>query len=313
MDLIADIGATNSRFALLDDDGRQLALETFENALFTGVEGLLDVYLSHRRASDQPKRAALAIAAPIVGDEVRMSNRPWGFSRAALKEKLNLNELIVINDFAAVAWALPALSAGDLAQIGGGAPLPRSTLATLGPGSGLGVASVTPAADDWAVVAAEGGHATLPATNDAEAAVVERVRKRYGHCSAERLLSGPGLVTLYETLAEIAGRPVAKITPPDVTGLARQGEPLATRTVGMFLALLGNVAGNLALTVGALGGVYVAGGIVPRLLDTVERSDFRERFEAKGRYRHYMERIPTYVITARLPALNGLRRLLGHR
>src|SRR5690606_32563464 len=159
MDLIADIGATNSRFALLDDDGRQLALETFENALFTGAEGLLDVYLSHRRASDQPKRAALAIAAPIVGDEVQMSNRPWRFSRAALKEQLKHNELIVINDFAAVAWALPALTAGDGAQVGGGAPLPGPTRATLGPGAGPGGASVTPAADDWAVVAAEGGHA----------------------------------------------------------------------------------------------------------------------------------------------------------
>src|SRR5690606_25903884 len=223
-----------------------------------------------------------------------------------------LSELIVVNDFAAVAWALPDLGPGDAVQVGGGTPAPRATLATLGPGTGLGVASLVPVRDGWAVVAGEGGHVTLPATTAEEAAVAERLRNRHGHCSAERVLSGPGLVTLYETLAELAGRPVAKITPRDVTGLARQGEPLATRTIGMFLAMLGNVAGNLALTVGALGGVYVAGGIVPRLLDTVHKSEFRERFEAKGRYRDYMEKIPTYVITERLPALRGLRRLLGY-
>ena len=313
MDLIADIGATHSRCALLDETGRQLAVATFENARFTGLEELLDVYLGNRRASDRPKRAALGVAAPIVGDEVRMVNRPWRFSRTALQQKLELNQLIVVNDFAAVAWALPELGADDLAQIGRGTPLPGSARTTLGPGSGLGVASITPAVDDWAVVSGEGGHVTLPVSSAAEAAVIERVRNRHGHCSAERLLSGPGLVTLYETLAEIAGRPVAKITPPDVTGLARQGEPLATKTVAMFFSLLGVVAGNLALTVGARGGVFIAGGIVPRLLDTIERSDFREQFEAKGRYRHYMEGIPTYVITAPLPALRGLRRLLGYR
>lgn len=313
MDLIADIGATNSRCALIDDRGRQLAVEIFENARFTGIDALLETYLEHRRATDRPKRAALAVAAPIFGDEVRMLNIAWRFSQAALAERLQLGQLIVVNDFAAVAWALPDFGSRDLVQIGRGKPRPHSALATLGPGSGLGVASIVPARDDWTVVSGEGGHVTLPAATAEEAAVIGRLRDLHGHCSAERVLSGPGLVSLYETLAAIAGRPVTEITPPDVTGLAAAGEPLATKTVGMFLGLLGNVAGNLALTVGAHGGVFVAGGIVPRLIETLERSQFRERFEAKGRYRHYLERIPTYVITARLPALRGLRRLLNYR
>src|SRR5690606_21358892 len=241
----------------------------------------------------------------------RMTNIPWRFSRERLAERLGLSRLLVVNDFAAVAWSLPDLGPSDRVQIGRGEPLPHATLATLGPGTGLGVAALAPTADGgWTVVAGEGGHVTLPATTPDEAAVIERIRSLHGHCSAERFLCGPGLVTLYETLAVIAGRPVAKITPPDVTGLARQHEPLATKTLAMFFAMLGGVAGNLALTVGALGGVFVAGGIVPKLLDEIAASEFRERFEAKGRYRGYMERIPTYVITEPLPALRGLRRLL---
>jgi glucokinase len=138
------------------------------------------------------------------------------------------------------------------------------------------------------------------------------MRAETGHCSAERALSGPGLVNLYVALAKLAGRGEPRVTPEDVTALAKQGAPLACKTLAMFFALLGGVAGNLALTVGARGGVYIAGGIVPRLLDELLRSEFRARFEAKGRYRSYMEAIPTYVITESIPAFRGLRRLLGY-
>ena len=313
MDLIADIGATNSRCALIDDRGRILSPETYQNADFTGVEGLLKVYLDHRRKSDHPRRAALAIAAPVIGDEVKMINIDWHVSQPALKAALDLHGLMVINDFAAVAWGLPTLTPTDRKQIGTGQPVAGAPLTVLGPGSGLGVASIVPSGDGWTAVSGEGGHVTLPAANAEEAAAIEQIRKHIGHCSAERVLSGPGLVRLYCALSELAGRGTPTVTPADVTALARQGEPLAHKTLDMFFAFLGTVAGDLVLTIGARGGVFIAGGIVPKLLDLLEQSPFLERLTAKGRYSKYVEAVPCYVLTHANPAFPGLKSLLGYR
>jgi glucokinase len=313
MDLMADIGATNTRCALLNDKGQELAPQVFENADFTGVAGILSVYLDHRRASDRPKRAALAVAAPISGDHVQMINIDWRFSQVELKQTLGLQRLLVYNDFAAIAWALPRLGPADLHGIGGGTATPRATLAALGPGSGIGVSALVPAADGWAVVTGEGGHVSMPALTREEQDVIALLRDRFGHCSAERVLSGPGLVNLYVALAELAGRGQPTVVAEDVTKLAKQGEPLARKTLSMFFAMLGTVAGDIALTLGARGGLYIAGGIVPRLVDALDKSEFRARFEAKGRYRSYLAPIPTYLITAPLPAFRGLRHLLGYR
>jgi glucokinase len=311
---MADIGATTTRCALIDDKGQELAPEIFENADFTGVVGVLRVYLEHRRASDRPVRAALAVAAPILGDDVQMINIGWRFSQSELKQALELKRLTVVNDFAAVAWALPQLGPADVVRIGGGDSVPRTPLATLGPGSGLGVAALVPAADGWAVMTGEGGHVSMPAVTHDEEPVIGLLRDRFdGHCSAERVLSGPGLVNLYVALAQIAGRGQPTVTPEDVTNLAKQGEPLARKTLGMFFAMLGTVAANLAVTTGARGGVYIAGGIVPRFVEQLRQSEFRERFENKGRYRQYLAAIPTHVITAPLPAFRGLKHLLGYR
>jgi glucokinase len=311
---MADIGATTTRCALLDDKGHELAPEIFENEDFTGVEGVLRVYLDHRRASDQPSRAALAVAAPILGDDVQMVNIGWRFSQNALKQALNLKQLEVVNDFAAIAWALPQLEPADVVQIGGGTSVPRATLAALGPGSGLGVSALVPANDAWAVMTGEGGHVSMPAATREEQDAIALLRDRFdGHCSAERVLSGPGLVNLYVALAELAGRGRPTVNPEDVTNLARQGEPLARKTLAMFFAMLGTVAANLAVLTGARGGLYVAGGIVQRLVEPLRKSEFRARFEAKGRYRPYLAAIPTYIITAPLPAFRGLRYLLGYR
>ena len=314
MDLIADIGATTTRCALLDDKGQELAPEIFENEDFTGVPGVLSVYLDHRRASDRPTRAALAIAAPIVGDEVEMVNIDWRFSQRELKEKLAFKRLQVVNDFAAIAWALPLLTPADVVRIGGGESVPRMTLASLGPGSGLGVSALVPAADSWALMTGEGGHVSMPAATREEQDVIALLRDRFdGHCSAERVLSGPGLVNLYVALAELADRGRPTVTPEDVTNLAKQSEPLARKTLAMFFAMLGTVASNLAVTTGARGGVYIAGGIVPRLVTQLGKSEFRARFEAKGRYRQYLAAIPTHVVTAPLPAFRGFKYLLGYR
>jgi glucokinase len=311
---MADIGATTTRCTLVDDRGQELAPEIFENADFTGVEGVLRIYLDHRRASDRPTRAALAVAAPIVGDEVQMINIGWRFAQSELKQALELKRLQVVNDFAAIAWSLPQLTPADVVRIGGGESAPRTALAALGPGSGLGVSALVPAADGWAVMTGEGGHVSMPAVTRDEQEVIARLRDRFdGHCSAERVLSGPGLVNLYVTLGELAGRGQPTVTPEDVTNLAKQGEPLARKALSMFFAMLGTVASNLAVTTGARGGVYIAGGIVPRMVEQLGRSDFRSRFEDKGRYRGYLAAIPTHVITAPLPAFRGLRYLLGYR
>jgi glucokinase len=242
-----------------------------------------------------------------------MTNIDWRFSQAELKDELGLSRLIVVNDFAAIAWALPRLEPGDVHKVGGGMAQPRAAMAAIGPGSGTGVSALVPAGEGWAVVSGEGGHVTLAATSEEEQSVVEALRAEYGRCSLERVLSGPGLVNVYAALCRQAGRGEPTATPADVTALAHQGEPTARKAQSLFFAFLGAAAGDLAMTMGARGGVFIAGGIVPRLVEPLEKSQFRARFEAKGRYRPYVAAIPTYVITAALPAFRGLRSLLGYR
>jgi glucokinase len=313
MDLIADIGATNTRCALLDDRGHIVATEHFVNSEFADLGALLVTYLRRRRDSDQPREAALAIAAPVLGDAVRMININWSFSQTALREQLKVSRLLMHNDFEAIARGLPDLTHEDLDQIGAGLGTPRSTQAVLGPGSGLGVASLIPSADSWAVAGGEGGHVTMAAANDEEAQILKMVRDTVGHCSAERLLSGPGLVNLYWAVGQLHRVEVDKLQPEQVMAMATDGDPLAVAAREHFFAMLGTMAGNLALTMGARGGIYIAGGIVPDCIEQFRASKFRERFESKGRYRSYLEEIPTYVITRPEPAFVGLRRFLGYR
>jgi len=313
VDLIADIGATNSRCALVDDRGRIRAYETFSDSDYSGVESLLETYFQQRCADDHPRRAALAVAAPIVDDRVQMLNIDWQFSRAELKERFNLAELIVVNDFAAIAWGLPDLSSSDLRKVGRGDAATRSSMAVVGPGSGLGVAALIPVTDSWSVVAGEGGHVSVSSTTSTEAAVADYVRSRSGHCSAEDLLSGPGLINIYNALAQFTGRETPSVAPEEISAAATSGDPLAIEAHATFFSLLGTVAGNLALTLDARGGVFIAGGIIPDLMEPFAESGFRECFEAKGAYRNYMEAIPTYVITDPQPAFGGLRKLLGYR
>ncbi|MDH3769203.1 MAG: glucokinase, partial [Gammaproteobacteria bacterium] len=250
--------------------------------------------------------AAIAVAAPVTGDEVRMTNRNWHFSKHVLREELKLDRLEIINDFTAVALSLPRLREKDLAPVGGGAPRTGAAMAALGPGTGLGVSGLIPGPTGWAPISGEGGHTTLAAGTEREAQVIDALRDRYGHCSAERVISGPGLVVLYNTLRHLAEYPEDNLTPREVSARAMAGDPIAHETLDMFFALLGSVAGNLALVVGALGGVFIAGGIAPALLDAMLASDFRRRFEDKGRYSEYLQAIPTSVVKHPTPALLGL-------
>jgi glucokinase len=306
--LVGDIGATNARFGLysLEGAGRLLHTRTFPVEDFATIDDALAAYLSERGDLPLPRRGALAIASAITGDLVAMTNQPWRFSIAALRARLGFVRLEVINDFTAVALALPRLGDGDRLKVGGGASATDAPLGVLGPGSGLGVSGLVPSATGWRALTGEGGHATMAAITDRESALIDRMRRHFDHVSAERVLSGPGLVNIYNTLAVLDAVPARGYTAAEITDPSTAtADPLCAETVTLFCAMLGTVAGNLALTLGARGGVYIAGGIVPRLGERFVNSPFRERFEAKGRLHDYLAAIPTWVITNPLPAFLG--------
>ena len=260
-----------------------------------------------------PGSAAIGIANPVLGDRVQMTNHHWSFSIAQLQRDLGVQRLAVINDFTALALSLPALAASDLRPIGPGQAVAGAPQALIGPGTGLGVSGLLPTHTGGRVaIAGEGGHVTLAAAEDAEAAVLAWLRERFGHASAERALSGPGLVNLYQAAAHLAGLPAQTPEPAQVIEGARAGTCAASRcAVDLFCSFLGSVAGNLALTLGARGGVYIGGGIVPRLLPELQGSRFRQRFEGKGRFQAYLAAIPTWVIDApESPAFMGASRAL---
>lgn len=304
--LLADIGGTNTRCALTTSEGRPGAVREFRNRDFDSLESLLLDYTGSLGAHERPDNGALAIAAPVRGDDVHMTNIDWRFSVDTVRNTLGLQELHALNDFEVLAWALPELRDDELVQVGGGRVLPGKPKGLIGPGTGLGVASLIPAGDGWIAVGGEGGHVTLPATNDREAAVIAGTRAEFGHCSAERLISGPGLRLLNNALHDGPDIDAAELSRLAIDGDARAGE-----TYEVFFQLLGTVAANLALTIGAFGGIYVGGGITPRHRERFIASGFRDRFESKGRYGEYLGSIPTFLITSSHPTLLGLAAIAG--
>lgn len=311
--LLADVGATNARFAVLDN-GKVRHVRVLACEDYSSIRAAVAVYLGDALPSTRSYRlqaAALAVAGPVMNDQVALTNHPWSFSVKQLRRHLAIERLVVVNDFAAVATAIPHLHRSARYQVGGDKALATAPIGVLGPGSGLGVGGIVPAGDDWLPISGEGGHVTMAPANVREAAVLDRMRTRFDHVSAERVLSGPGLMNLYNTLAEIDGVPATYYTAAQITELGIGGqEPHCREAVEMFSAMLGTVAGNLALTFGARGGVYIAGGIVPKFGAAFAASSFRSRFEDKGRMRPYLARIPTYVITEAIPAFIGLAALL---
>lgn len=307
--LLADVGGTHARFAWQASPGAALAdIETLPTSAHASLTDAVRRYLG-RHGGTAPRRAAFGVATPVTGDTVALTNRDWSFSVDALRRALGVERLLVLNDFEALALALPALQPADLLPVGGGAPVAGAPMAVVGPGTGLGVGALLPAAPGRpaVAVAGEGGHVTLPAADDADAALIAALRARFGHVSAERVLSGAGLVLLHETLGGAAGLDAAEITRRALAG----DDARCVETVERFLAWLGTVAGDVALTLGARGGVFIGGGIVPRWGDWIVRSRFRERFEAKGRFRGYLSAIPCGLIRSAVPAaLIGAARAL---
>ncbi len=313
--LLGDVGGTNARFAWQAAPGAVISTyDSFPCAQFASLELAVRHYLSkHGRGS--PAQAAIGIANPVLGDWVQMTNHDWGFSIDALRQSLGVARLNVLNDFAALALALPALEDHELRPVGNGAAAVGGPRALIGPGTGLGVAALLHGAGGReTVVSGEGGHVTLAATNDDEAAVLAWLRRKYGHVSAERALSGPGLQNLHQAWSAVEGKDVAALTAAEITRLALAGDDATcVAAMQLFFGFLGNVAGNLALTLGATGGVYLGGGIVPRLGESIQASPFRERFEAKGRFAAYLQAIPVWVIdSSTSPALRGAARSLDH-
>lgn len=312
--LLADIGGTNARFAWQSAPGAPITdVTVLPCADFPGLADAIQAYLAGigRQA---PATAAVAIANPITGDHVQMTNHHWSFSQSEVQRRFGFRRWRLLNDFTALALAVPALPPDDLRQVGGRVALAGAPMALLGAGTGLGVSGLLPDGQGgWVPLAGEGGHVTLPAQTARERLVMDGLFRVHGHASAERLVSGQGLLETFQLLCEADRADVGGLTAPSAVteaALARR-HPQAVEALDMFCALLGSVAGNLALTLGARGGVFVGGGIVPRLGTVFDQSPFRERFESKGRFRAYLAEIPVWVITAsQSPALLGASRAL---
>lgn len=311
--LVADVGGTRARFALLDDRGVPEDTRVLAVSDYAGPVEAIEAYLLEF-GSPCLAAAAIALAAPVHQPVVRLTNAPWTFARAEICSRLRLQRLLLLNDFEALALSLPHLPANDLRQVGGGAPVAQAAKAVLGPGTGLGVSAVLFERGRWLPLSGEGGHVSLAPADAREAAILALAWREFPHVSAERLLSGSGLPLLHRLVAEVDGHQWQSADTPEIVarGVAEE-DSLCSTVLDTFCAMLGGVAGNLALTVGARGGVHVGGGIIPRLAQFFDRSPFRERFEAKGRFSSYLAAIPTYVMLAPTPALLGAAHALAER
>jgi glucokinase len=310
--LLADIGGTNARFGWLGGAGRCVGhVKTLRVADHASPAAAARAYLATLReelgtAYTPPVAAAFAVATAVAGDRVAFTNSGWTFSQQGTRQELGLSALRVLNDFEALALSLPHLAPVQLQAIGPALPGDRAALAVIGPGTGLGVAGIVPTAHGWVAVPGEGGHSTLAPADDFESALLAAVRREFAHVSAERLLSGIGLPVLYRAVAEVLGQPATASTAEQIVERGLSGEDAAaSRTLDAFCSLLGSFAGNVALMLGARGGVFIGGGIVPRLGERFHASNFRQRFEAKGRFDAYLAAIPTALIIDTLVALTG--------
>lgn len=317
--LLADIGGSNARFAWVPEPGmapqqvRTLAVAehpTLAGAARAYLDGLVHSGLA--APGVRPGSAAFAVATVADADPIRFTNSPWTFTRAELVAQLGLHTLLVLNDFEALALSLPRLRPSQWQSLDGRAPRFDVPLAVVGPGTGLGVAGLLPHGGGWLPVSGEGGHATLAPADDFESQLLALARREHAHVSAERLLSGIGLPLLYRCCAELLGR--SAVPGVDAKWIVERAladeDATAAETLDHFCAMLGGFCGSVALSFGARGGLFIGGGIVPRLGERFARSAFRTRFEAKGRFADYLRAIPTPLLTDTLAALDGTAQAL---
>ena len=309
--LLADIGATHARFALETAPGvlRQTAVLRCDE--FSGIVPLLNAYLD-QHGGERIAHAAFAMANPISGDLVRMTNRDWQFSTDEVRRTMGWSTLLIVNDFTALAMALPGLQAGDVLQVGGGKPAPHAVAGVLGAGTGLGVSGVIPTADGFITLGSEGGHVNFAPADEREFAILQYAWREWPHVSNERILSGPGMELVYRALAERNSVDAPARTAAEIVSCAlEENDTLCLEVLECFAGMLGGAAANLAVTLGAFGGIFIGGGIVPRIAQWFATSPFRARFEAKGRFTDYLAQIPTYVIMTPNPALRGVSTILS--
>lgn len=305
--LLADIGGTNARFALLEH-GTIGPVEHLKVADYPTVADAARAFLSHHPGKARPGAAVMDIAGPIEGNRGALTNSHWVIDGADLAQQFDLRFAKLLNDFEAVGWALPALDPDDLFSLGGTAAAAGAPMLVIGPGTGFGAACYLPNDGRPAVAVTEAGHATLPATSAREATVLAELRSHFDHVSIERALSGMGLENVYRAIAAVDGASVPPRDAAAITHAALDGSCATARaTLDMFCGWLGAVAGNLALTFCARGGVYIAGGIPPRFPAHVAQSAFRHQFESKGRYDSYLRPIPTYIVTTPDISFVGLK------
>lgn len=306
--LVADIGGTNARFALSDAEGALHDVRVLSAASFPNLDQAIAAYFAGL-TRPRPTRACFAVACPAHGPEIRFTNSPWRFVKADLRKEFQFERFVVINDFEALAASVPILDGPQLASLRAGTADPKAPSLVIGPGTGLGVGAYVPVGKQaWTVISGEGGHVGFAPQTGEEVRLWQRMREKYGRVSAERVLNGAGLVNVYRFKVDEAEQQAGEVDAPEISRRALAGEQVAIDAVLMFFDMLGSVAGDLALAFGSRGGVYVGGGITPKLLAFARRSNLEQRFLDKGRVSAMLTAIPIWVILEERAALYGVRR-----
>ncbi|MCY1291114.1 Glucokinase [compost metagenome] len=306
LELVGDIGGTNARFALWRDE-RLESVRVLATADFASPELAIRAYLGELGlAPGAVRRVCLAVAGPVGGDQFHFTNNHWRLSRTAFCRELGLSELLLVNDFCAMALGMTRLRPEERRLACAGEAEAGRPCVVVGPGTGLGVGSLLPLAGGrWQALPGEGGHVDLPIGSPREAELWQALHRRLGHVRAEDVLSGNGLLNLYRACCELAGQEPRWREPERVSAAALAGEPLAAAALEQFCVWLGRVAGNNVLTLGARGGVYIVGGVVPRFAEFFLASGFAQAFRDKGRMGRYCEDVPVWLVTAAYPGLEG--------
>ncbi|RDV26153.1 glucokinase [Alteromonas aestuariivivens] len=292
---VADVGGTNIRVARVTESG-VTDIQKYLCQEFASIDLAISQYFSEH-PEHKFTQGCIAIACPVLGDQVAMTNHSWAFSQTALKQQLKLDALFVINDFTAVAHSLPVLSGDQVIQIGEGTAVSGGNIAVFGPGTGLGVEHITMTSTGWQTLDGEGGHVDFAPVDETDVVIWRHLYKTFGRASAEEVMSGRGIVNIYTALAGHHEQPARFTEPAQITEKALDGScDICAAALTQFCRIMGSFAGNLALNMATTGGVFIGGGIATRFTDYIRESDFRARFEAKGQMKHYVKDIPTYLI-----------------
>ena len=303
--LVADVGGTNARFAIADLETLTLSdIEEFQCARYSSLAEAMRAYLD--RLDDPPAEAAIAVAGPVVDERVSLTNSAWSFSKAELRSRTGLDSVLVLNDIQALALSISSLDGSELHRIGGREADPRATKLVLAAGTGIGASALVWTGARWLAVPGEGGHITFAAHTKRERDVIDVLYADQPHVPVDRVVSGPGLANLYRAIAKLDGAEAEPLLPNDVLtrGLSRS-DAIAEEALALFIAWLGRFASDAALMVGARGGVYIGGGLAPRMVDALSTGLFRRSFDEKGQMKGFLEPIPVYIILAKFAALKG--------